>query len=113
MKKSKQIQLVLITAFLASCNRNNLPSGSFLLPDNDSSHFASIDPYDSSYNCYPLNMPDTCQLWNYSFNPFGFFNLITGYTNNPHTGRYRRNISRGGKSLITRGGIGHFGNVSS
>jgi hypothetical protein len=106
MKKSKCIELVLITAALASCNRpnNDWHEGS----SNNSKVYLRSDstaPYTRTHH----GGIGTALLWYYAFRPYG----------NYYNGRYQRagyysggireasNIgSNGFKGAVTRGGFG-------
>ncbi len=112
MKKSKYIELVLITAALASCNQ---PKKDW--DDNNKVHLRSdtTAPYTRVHHSGAGI--GTALLWYYAFRPYG----------NYRNGEYRRagyysggissfsNIGRNGfKSAVTRGGFGRSGfSVSS
>ncbi len=111
MKKSKTIQLVLITAALASCNQkpqnNEWGSGSKTYVRAD-----STAPYARTHHGFGNGL-----LWYYAFRPYGgysngFYNRSGYYSNAIHP---RANVgSNGFKSGISRGGFGHSGySVSS
>ena len=71
MKKSRQIQLVLITAVLASCNRAFVPAPAVDRAQVDSLLTAApVDGADSgmSYAGF-CNLQPCHLLWNYSFDP--------------------------------------------
>jgi hypothetical protein len=107
MKKSKTIQLVLITAALASCadkkKDNEWSSG-------DTKTYVRGDstaPYARTHHGV-----GTALLWFYAFRPYGMFRngqySNTGYYSNaiPH----KSNIgSNGFKNNVTRGGFGRNG----
>ena len=110
MKKSKYIELVLITAVLASCNRPNKDweSANKVYMRSD-----STAPYTRAHH----SGVGTALLWYYAFRPYG----------NYRNGRYERagyysgalgersNIgSNSFKSAVSRGGFGRGGfSVSS
>jgi hypothetical protein len=108
MKKSRQIQLVLITAALASCNQpkkdwEGSSKHTYLRSD-------STAPYSRAHHG-----AGSALLWYYAFRPYG------GYYGNRYTraGYYssalheRSNIgSNGFKSGIVRGGFGRTGGYS-
>ena len=112
MKKSKYIELVLITAALASCNQPKKNDWD----DNNKVHLRSdtTAPYTRVYH---HNGIGTALLWYYAFRPYG----------NYRNGEYRRagyysggigsvsNIgSNGFKGSVARGGFGRGGySVSS
>jgi len=112
MKKSKYIELVLITAVLASCNKpnNEWESGNKVYMRSD-----TMAPYSRARSHH--GGVGTALLWYYAFRPYG------NYSN----GRYQRagyysgglsqraNIGTNGfKSAVSRGGFGRGGySVSS
>ena len=102
MKKTNYIQLVLITAALASCNRYfNQP---------ESPEYQEVYPQaeapDSTNSCpvAPDNLPPDYYTWYYGFQPYGVyvdaFNLDGYYY-------YRDHVVRSGFGRI--GGYGHGG----
>jgi hypothetical protein len=111
MKKSKYIELVLITAALASCHRpqKDWESGNKVYMRSD-----TTAPYTAVHHHHHGSSP---LLWYYAFRPYG----------NYYNGSYRRagyysgalhessNIgSNGFKGAVTRGGFGRGGySVSS
>ena len=111
MKKSKYINLVLITAALASCNKpeKDWESGNKVYMRSD-----TTAPYSRAHYGHGIG---SALLWYYAFRPFGSYN----------NGRYQRagyysgglnersNIgSNGFKGAISRGGFGRGGySVSS
>ena len=109
MKKSKQIQLILITAALASCNKPNKDweSGNKTYIRSDSSAPYSRSHYHGGGG----------GLWYYAFRPYGNYN--NGYYQ--RAGYYSDAIHRssnvgsnGFKSSVVRGGFGSGGySVSS
>ena len=117
MKKSKQIQLVLITAALASCNRQLVPQVSGL-PVTADSTLTAPPPYGSDTACGTFN--ECCQevysqLWNYSFNPLGTYYypgapLGTWY----YPGvLYRKGAFWRNKHFVVRGGWGKSASAGS
>lgn len=112
MKKTKYIQLVLITAALASCNQAKKPDWD----DNSKLHIRSDStaPYTNVHNHGGIG---TALLWYYAFRPYG--NYSNGYYQ--RAGYYSSAIhpssnigSNGFKSAISRGGFGRSGfSVSS
>jgi len=111
MKKSKCIELVLITAALASCNQ---PKKDW--DDNYKVHVRSDStaPYTRVYHHGGLG---AAFLWYYAFRPYG--NYYNGYYQ--RAGYYSGAISplsnigsNGFKAAVTRGGFGRGGfSVSS
>jgi hypothetical protein len=113
MKKSKYIELVLITAALASCNQ---PKKDKDWDENSRVHVRSDStaPYTRMHHHFGVG---NALLWYYAFRPYG----------NYYNGSYQRagyysgaiaplsNIgSNGFKSSVTRGGFGRGGfSVSS
>ncbi len=102
MKKTKHIELLLITALLAGCHR---PNNDWQNGNNTYIRSDSTAPYTRAYNPHPGSL----LLWYYAFRPYG----------NYYNGFYRRsgyysdaihessNIgSNGFKSSVIRGGFG-------
>src|SRR3954452_23824894 len=110
MKKSKYVQLVLITAVLASCNRAGMEweSGNKVYMRSD-----TTAPYSRSHH----SGLGTALLWYYAFRPYGNFRnghyQRAGYYSGGISGR--SNIgSNAFKSAVARGGFGRGGfSVSS
>jgi hypothetical protein len=112
MKKSKYVQLVLITAALASCNQAKKPDWS----DNSNMHIRSDStaPYTNVHHNSGIG---TALLWYYAFRPYG--NYSNGYYQ--RAGYYSSAIhpssnigSNGYKAAVSRGGFGRSGfSVSS
>lgn len=111
MKKSKQVQLILITAALASCNKPNKDwessnSKTYIRSD-------STAPYSRTRHFGVGN----ALLWYYAFRPYGNYNNgaygRAGYYSNAIS--ERSNIGNNfGKTGIIRGGFGRGGfSVSS
>ena len=108
MKKSKNIQLILITAALASCSHqknNDWDSGSRTYVRGD-----STAPYSRTHFGGP-------GLWYYAFRPYGYYgngiyNRTGYYSNAIHPrGNWGSNAVKSG---ISRGGFGRSGfHVSS
>ena len=110
MKKSKYVQLVLITAVLASCNRQEKEweSGNKVYMRSD-----TTAPYSRAHH----SGIGTALLWYYAFRPFGTFSngayqRAGYYSNGLHQSS---NIGNNGlKSAAARGGFGRGGySVSS
>ncbi len=111
MKKSRCIELVLITAALASCNQ---PKKDW--DDNNKVHLRSdtTAPYTRVYHHSGIG---TALLWYYAFRPYGSYN--NGYYQ--RAGYYSGGISsysnigsNGFKGSVARGGFGRGGfSVSS
>jgi hypothetical protein len=109
MKKSTQIQLVIITAAMASCNRLVVPQQQAGGIEADSSLIAAPVPNDSTD--VDSSCVCNCQAWypsaSYSASPFGSIYYIgpvnSGYYYSPH---YSSNAVWHGKSYIVRGGFG-------
>lgn len=111
MKKTKHIELILITAALASCNQPNNEwdtNGSKTYVRSD-----STAPYSRTHHYHGTGS----RLWYYAFRPYG--NYYNGYYH--RAGYYSSAIhensnigSNGYKSSVVRGGFGHGGySVSS
>jgi hypothetical protein len=111
MKKSKAIQLVLITAALASCNKakkeNEWSAGNKTYVRGDSTaNYTRTHHHGSGIG--------TALLWYYAFRPYGNYNSQTGsyqragyYSNAiPQSGNVGSNAFKGG---VTRGGFGRGG----
>jgi hypothetical protein len=129
MKKTKHIKLILITAALASCNREMAPRQS--MTDNPAidnpvdSMYAG--PADSTLVAGPLYNPgvydntfDPCcqeaypQLWGYSFSPLGNYYVgPTGKTYYYPGNRYRKGFFWNGNRFIVRGGWGRASHSAS
>jgi hypothetical protein len=114
MKRSKHIHLVLITAALASCNREilHLAPGAVLPAD---STLTAAPVYDDDY-------PDCCQdiyssLWNYSFSPYGNYYIgpLGGRPIIPYfPGRgYRKGLFWRHNTFVVRKGFGTTGVAST
>lgn len=110
MKKSKYIKLVLITAVLASCNRDNKEweSGNKVYMRSD-----STAPYARAHH----SGIGTALLWYYAFRPYGNFRNGQYQRAGYYSGAigHRSNIgSNTFKSSVARGGFGRGGfSVSS
>jgi hypothetical protein len=110
MKRSKTIQLVLITAALASCHRNIIPSDPTIAYAKDSTLVAEPAQEDNTY--YACCDEIYNSLWNYSFSPYG----PTCYLP-PHAGlypyypgnRYKKGAFWQKGQHIVRGGLGKSG----
>ena len=107
MKRSKNIQLVLITAALASCHR---PGKQWTNGNNVYIRSDSTAPYTRMYH------PVGPGLWFYAFRPYGSYWLGSyrrvGYYSSAIS--ERSNIGfNGEKGGIVRGGFGHGLSVSS
>ena len=110
MKKSKYIELVLITAVLASCNRPNKDweSANKVYMRSDSTAPYSRTHHSSGGNAF---------LWYYAFRPYG--NYSNGHYERAgyYSGALSRNSNIGSnsfKSAVARGGFGRGGfSVSS
>jgi hypothetical protein len=112
MKKSKYIQLVLITAALASCNQAKKPDWD----DNTKLHIRSDStaPYTNVHHHGGIG---TALLWYYAFRPYGnynngFYQRAGYYSSAIHPSS---NIGTNGfKGAVSRGGFGRSGfSVSS
>ena len=120
MKKSKTIQLVLITAALASCNRVIIPSQSAEAAEPDPSLTAATAGEDSVYDC-------SCQLDpnNYNwYNPYDYYNEPFIDFNMYYTGQpfnvpyrpghlYRINTTFHHHVIVVRGGFGKAASAGS
>lgn len=111
MKKSKYIELVLITAALASCNQSKPKSD---WEENTNLHVRSDStaPYTRVHHQYHGSGIGTALLWYYAFRPYGNYN--NGRYS--HTGYYSGAIgaasnigSNAFKGAVTRGGFGKGG----
>lgn len=106
MKKSKYIELVLITAVLASCNRpnNDWESGNKVYMRSD-----TTAPYNRAHRHGGVG---NALLWYYAFRPYG--NFSNGRYE--RAGYYSRGLSESSnigsnsfKSAVARGGFGRGG----
>ena len=99
MKKTTCIQLVLITAALASCNR----------------YFNQPDPPapDSTNSCplAPDNLPPDYYTWYYGFQPYGMYYDDPYYLEGFYDYRVQVRIVRYGFGIV--GGSGHGGHGHS
>ena len=109
MKKSKTIQLILITAALASCNQQKKEpewgSGNKTYVRGD-----STAPYTRTH--HGGNGLLTAALWYYAFRPYGNYNNGTYQRAGYYSGAIseRANIgSNGFKGNVARGGFGRSG----
>jgi len=117
MKKSKHIQLVLISAALASCHRTLLPQQNPVNFANDST-LTETPYYDDSTE---LTYSDGCscedyyQQWRVSFQPYTTYYLSPGYSGYYYgPRRYRKGTVRvGGGKFIVRAGFGYTGTGGS
>lgn len=115
MKKSKKIQLILISAALASCNRHFAPARTADWDITDTTLAArQAQDTDSCANDDISCLQEPFQLWNYSFDPFGNFYYWHGAYPYYSQGRRSRKgmVWHGGKGII-RGGWGKSGKASS
>jgi len=110
MKKSKYVQLVLITAVLASCNQPNKDweSGNKVYMRSD-----TTAPYSRSHHAGI----GTALLWYYAFRPYGNFRNGNYQRAGYYSGALGRSSNIGSntfKSAVARGGFGRGGfSVSS
>ncbi len=116
--KSKQIKLVLISAALASCNRQLIPQQK--LPNNipDSTLTAAPDYEDSVANneITPCDCEATYyNLWNYSFDPSGVYHIYPIDKSYYFPSNREQKMAKWhGGNFIVRGGFGKSGvSVSS
>jgi hypothetical protein len=105
MKKSRHIQLVLITAALSACNRQFIPPAGPGHEISDSTLTAG-NPLNDSVSCL-ICCQNNQNLWNYSFNPFGnnSFGIIGRYYYDPEK-RYKSIITMKGTNMVVQGGWG-------
>ncbi len=116
MKKTKHIQLILITATLASCNQPK-PKDDWESGNKTHIRSDSTAPYTRVQHHSGIGGIGTALLWYYAFRPYGNYNN----GRYQHAGYYssaisqRSNIgSNGFKSSTVRGGFGRGGySVSS
>jgi hypothetical protein len=103
MKRSKKIQLVLITAALASCNRHIVPSQSSANIDVDSILIAP-PAYSESVDCNCGQLDSSAK--NYLFNPLSI-NYFNRLNNIYYPGKlYRKGAFWRNDHFIVRGGFG-------
>jgi hypothetical protein len=115
MKKSKQIQLLLISAALASCNREFVPAASStqLLDKSVMTQEPTYDDRDINPNCVPCYLTQQL-IWNYAFNPgnyYSFSPISLGYYSSGY--KYRSAVISRGNKLIIRGGWGKTATTST
>jgi hypothetical protein len=113
MKRSKKIQLVLVTALLASCDRVIIPeqTGAEKMPD--STLTAPVGPED--------NVPCDCQQLYNPYRQYSYFDLNFGvyYYGQPYgllvdPGHgYRKASFWNGSQFVVRGGFGKTNVLSS
>ncbi len=112
MKKSKLVSLVLITAALASCNKNEAQSSGASGDWGDAKEKKVYMRSDSTapYTRTHHSGLGTAFLWYYAFRPYGSYNNGYGYS---RAGYYSGNLhsksnigSSVTKSNIVRGGFG-------
>ena len=112
MKRSLRVQLVLITAALASCSREWIPRKSIDVDPSDSAltaapAYGSVPYYT---RCEPCSETTMAQLWNYSFNPFGTWYWPVGGGWYYPGGVYRKGAVWRSSHVIVRGGLGKSAN---
>ena len=111
MKKSKYINLVLITAVLAACNKpqNDWESGNKVYLRSD-----TTAPYTRTHHGAGLG---TALLWYYAFRPYGNYNNGSYQRAGYYSGAINQNSNigtNGFKGAVSRGGFGRGGySVSS
>ena len=115
--KSKKIQLVLISAALASCNRTLIPEQQFVGPTNDSALIASPSYDDSLFSNAFINCDCEAsyyRLWNYSFSQNNIYNIAP--INSSYyfpTRKQSKIIKSQSNNFIVRGGFGKSGATAS
>ena len=110
MKKTNNIRLVLITAALASCNRETVPIQSAHNLYSDSTLNEALEGGNSGFRDaipYCMAIP---QIWNYPFGAFCYYygcpHVLTHY----QPGReYRKGVAWRRGHIIVRGGWGNSG----
>ena len=108
MKRSKTIQLVLITAALASCHRNIIPSDPTIAYAKDSTLVATPVQEDNAY--YACCDDLSSSLWSYSFSPFGGSYYLPLHWRPYHPGsKYGRGSFWQKGHSVVRGGLGKNG----
>ncbi len=115
MKKSKHIQLLLITAVLASCHQ---PGKQPDWESGNKTHIRSDStaPYTTVHHHYYGSGVGTALLWYYAFRPYG--NYYNGYYQRAgyYSGAIHESSNIGSntfKSNVIRGGFGRGFSVSS
>ncbi len=110
MKRSKKIQLILITAALASCSQKNKEpewgTGNKTYVRGD-----STAPYTRTHHGGGHGLV-TAALWYYAFRPYGNYNNGTYTKAGYYSGAISANSnigSNGFKGSVTRGGFGRSG----
>lgn len=111
MKKSKYIELVLITAVLASCNK---PKKDWESANKVYMRSDTTAPYSRTHHHSGIG---TALLWYYAFRPYGNYNNGSYQRAGYYSGALPRaaNIGNNGfKGAVSRGGFGRGGySVSS
>ena len=110
MKKSKIVSLVLISAALASCNKQ--PQSTDWDDKNQKKVYMRSDTSATYTRTHHHGGIGTGLLWFYAFRPYGSYNTGMGYR---RTGFYSGNLhtksnvgTSAAKSNIVRGGFGGF-----
>ena len=113
MKKSKKINLVVLTAILASCNRSMIPIQQPIAASYDSSLTISPSPGDSTYNL--AFIPCSCQIEKYNKQITGqdFYMAPMNEAYYSPTKWQQRQSTWIGKSFVVKGGFGQTGNSVS
>jgi hypothetical protein len=110
MIRAKQIQLVIVTALLASCNRVIIPDRTADGNTTDSTLTVKPDYDESTYGCDCVFIPN---YQPYSFD-FGSYYIGLPYGNIYTPGRnYRRLATWQNSKLIIRGGFSKTSTTSS
>jgi hypothetical protein len=114
MKKTGKIQLVLITAALASCDREIAPRQSLTAYPAGSTFIGTPDTTLTAGPVYDTD-PYDYSLWNYSFNLYTNFYYISpnGKSYYYPGNRYRKGFFRKSDHFIVRGGWGKAGHSVS
>lgn len=106
MKKSKIVNLVLITAALASCNKTEKKHEKkyFMRGDTTAAYEAPVRNHQHHNGVSPI-------IWFYAFRPYGFYDSHT--SRYVHSGSYSSSVSESSnigrsasKSGVIRGGLG-------
>jgi hypothetical protein len=111
MKKTKAISLILVSAALASCQRdfvplrnpNGSPIDSALLDEPEYAEVLSPTPCKS---CCQLDPQHDRLLWNYSFNPVGNPTPFPVTTHYYYHWKNEKSVTVHGSKVIVRGGWG-------
>jgi hypothetical protein len=109
MKKTKTISLILVSAVLASCNREIIPATSVNQPLDST----LLEPPEYQQVYLPSPCTSCCDnyvpFWNYTYNPFGNFTPFPLAGRYHYHSKFKRSIVYRNSKIIVRGGWGTTG----